>query len=340
METLQLLGVALGMATLAGINLYLTVFVTGLVIQQHWIVLTPAYTQLQILGNPVIVAVAGVLYFVEFFADKVPWVDSLWDSLHTVIRPIGAALIAVRVLGEPNPIFDVLIALVGGGAALLTHSVKAGTRLVANTSPEPFSNVALSVGEDVVVLAGLSLINWDPLVALAVFGLLLSTIIYYLPKLYRASKVILWLIWKKLCAPARDADPVVLSKELSSDADMLLSRINPLNEKVEWAVPCLSGSAPKLPRNVFGYLVAMESKQLHFVARNGKLSQTFDLTGFKVTHEPKFLSENMVLYRESGGRDAKSTFVFDRGMRPIVKAAVEALRSKTAEQPTEQPEPL
>lgn len=327
METLQLLGVALGMATLAGINLYLTVFVTGLAIQQHWIVLSPAYGQLEILGNPAIVLVAGVLYFVEFFADKIPWVDSLWDTLHTVIRPIGAAFLAVRVLGEPSPVFDVIVGLLGGGAALLTHSVKAGTRLVANASPEPFSNVALSVGEDLAVLGGLSLINWNPLVALVVFGLLLSVIIYYLPKFYRGAKVILWLVWKKLRAPARHEDPVVLPRELTSDADMLLSRINPLGEKLQWAVPCLSGSNPKLPRNVFGYLVGMESKQLHFVARNGRVSQTLDMGGLKVIHEPKFLSENLVIYGEAG----KYTFVFERGMRPLVKAAAEALRERIGE---------
>lgn len=331
METLQLLGVALGMATLAGINLYLTVFVTGLAIQQHWILLSPAYGQLEILGNPAIVIVAGILYFVEFFADKVPWVDSLWDSLHTVIRPIGAAMLAVRVLGEPNAVFEIIVALLGGGAAFLTHGVKAGTRLVANASPEPFSNVALSVGEDMVVLAGLSLIHWNPVVALVVFGLVISTIIYFLPKFYRASKVILWLVWKKLRAPARSSEAVVLPKELCSNADLLLSRLNPLNEQVIWAVPCLSGSTPRLPKNIFGYLVATEKslQQLHFLSRNGKVSQTLDLLGFKVTHEPKFLSENVVLYR---GKGDKHVFVFDRGMRPMVLELVEVLRQRIATQ--------
>ena len=103
MERLNLLGVALGLACLAGINLYLTVFVVGLAINQHWIVLSPAYQSLQILGNPVIVSVAGVLYFLEFFADKIPWMDSAWDAVHTIIRPIGGALLAIQVLGAPRP---------------------------------------------------------------------------------------------------------------------------------------------------------------------------------------------------------------------------------------------
>ena len=103
MERLNLLGVALGLACLAGINLYLTVFVVGLAINQHWIVLSPAYQSLQILGNPVIVSIAGVLYFLEFFADKIPWMDSAWDAVHTIIRPIGGALLAIQVLGHSTP---------------------------------------------------------------------------------------------------------------------------------------------------------------------------------------------------------------------------------------------
>jgi hypothetical protein len=91
METLQTLGIALGLASLAGLNLYLTVFATGLSIQQGWVTLAPQYQQLDILAHPAIIAIAGVLYLLQFFADKVPWVDSLWDGIHTVIRPVGGA---------------------------------------------------------------------------------------------------------------------------------------------------------------------------------------------------------------------------------------------------------
>nr|MDQ2659508.1 DUF4126 domain-containing protein [Verrucomicrobiota bacterium] len=100
MEQLNLLGVALGLAALAGINLYLTVFVTGLAVNQHWITLAPQYQSLGVLGHPAIVTIAGVLYFLEFFADKIPWIDSAWDAVHTIIRPIGGALLAIQVLGH------------------------------------------------------------------------------------------------------------------------------------------------------------------------------------------------------------------------------------------------
>ncbi|HEV3410737.1 MAG TPA: DUF4126 domain-containing protein, partial [Chthoniobacterales bacterium] len=117
MEQLNLLGVALGLAALAGINLYLTVFATGLAINQHWITLAPQYQSLEVLGHPAIVIVAGILYFLEFFADKIPWVDSAWDAVHTVIRPIGGALLAVQALGQTDPTFDIIVLLLGGGTS-------------------------------------------------------------------------------------------------------------------------------------------------------------------------------------------------------------------------------
>ena len=132
MDRFNLLGVALGLACLAGVNLYLTVFVTGLAINQHWIVLSPEYQPLAILCEPLILWIAGTLYVLEFFADKVPWVDSAWDTVHTIIRPIGGALLAIRVLGQTNPAFDVVVALAAGGASFVTHSAKASTRLVTN----------------------------------------------------------------------------------------------------------------------------------------------------------------------------------------------------------------
>src|SRR3954453_17287451 len=143
--------VALGLAALAGINLYLTVFATGLAIHFHWITLAPQYQSLEILGNPWIIAIAGILYFLQFFADKIPWVDSIWDAVHTVIRPIGGALLAIQVLGHPSPTMSILTALLGGGISLVSHTAKAATRLTSNTSPEPFSNIALSFGEELAV---------------------------------------------------------------------------------------------------------------------------------------------------------------------------------------------
>src|SRR5260221_13532215 len=179
MQVLQTLGVALGLASLAGLNLYLTVFVTGLAIQQHWIDVSQTYPELAILAHPAILIVSGVLYLLQFFADKVPWVDSLWDAVHSFIRPIGGAFLALRVLGTADPTIEVVAALLAGGVTFTTHSMKAGTRLIVNHSPEPFSNIALSVGEDAAVLGGPFLIKHDPLLALIVFSLLLLALGYW-----------------------------------------------------------------------------------------------------------------------------------------------------------------
>src|SRR5262245_24255662 len=142
MEALATLGRTLGFSFAAGINLYATVAILGLASRYGWVALPP---QFQIFDNNLVIGAAIVLYVVEFVADKVPWVDSVWDAVHTVIRPIGGALIAVSTVGDVSPGMEGLVALLGGTLAAGSHFTKAGTRAVANTSPEPFSNWILSI---------------------------------------------------------------------------------------------------------------------------------------------------------------------------------------------------
>jgi len=169
METLSMLGIALGFATLSGINLYLTTFLAGLAVRFNWINLADKYENLEILANPWIIGVAGVLFLVEFFADKIPWLDSSWDAVHTFIRPIGGTLLALTALGEMDPVVSVIAALLGGGTTLITHATKAGGRLLINMSPEPVSNTVASLGEDGLVLGGLGLMAGAPVIAFFVF---------------------------------------------------------------------------------------------------------------------------------------------------------------------------
>ena len=203
MERLDLLSVALGLAALAGVNLYLTVFATGLAIHFHWITLAPQYQSLEVLGNPWIISIAGVLYLLEFFADKIPWVDSIWDAVHTVIRPIGGALLAIQVLGHPSPAFTVIIALLAGGTSLIAHTAKAATRLASNTSPEPFSNIGLSLGEDAAVLGGLTLVHFSPLLALIIFLIAIGAFFYFARRILRSIKGKIGVARKKLDEPSR-----------------------------------------------------------------------------------------------------------------------------------------
>ena len=337
MEQLQLLGIALGLATLSGLNLYLTVFATGLALQQHWITLAPQYQSLDILAHPAVLIISGTLFLLQFFADKIPWVDSLWDAVHTVIRPIGGALLAIRVLGTPDPVYDVIVAILAGGVTLVAHSAKSGIRLVANHSPEPFSNIGLSVAEDAIVLGGLGLIAHDPILALIVFSLTLLVLAYVGPRIFRTLKVNLWLLWRKLASPAEDHSDAELPAQLPAEHHIIFHAKNLLGEKVEWAVPCVSVSAKRIPGNVFGHLVAtsQDRDRVWFVGKQGwrRIAEELDLTTYKVVHESKFLSENVVLY--SLERKPKYCFVFDRTRGSLVKKVARSIQERLA--PTEVP---
>jgi len=183
MDLLMTLGRTLGFSAAAGINLYATVAILGLASRYGWVTLPP---QFKVFDNDVIIIVALVMYVVEFLADKIPWVDSVWDLIHTVIRPVGGALIAVAALGQASPTVEGLVALLGGTVAAGTHLTKAGTRVMVNASPEPFSNWTLSLLEDVFVV-GLGLLTLKyPLLALGVAVVLLVFIIIFARVLLRA----------------------------------------------------------------------------------------------------------------------------------------------------------
>ena len=170
MEILTTFGRTLGFSLAAGVNLYATVAVLGLASRYGWVELPE---QFKAFDNPWIIGIASALYLIEFVADKIPWIDSLWDSVHTVIRPIGGALIAVAALGHASPFFQVLTALVGATVAAGGHLTKAGARVAINTSPEPFTNWIASLLEDVFVV-GLSLLTLKfPILALLVCAIIL-----------------------------------------------------------------------------------------------------------------------------------------------------------------------
>ena len=175
MEALATLGRTMGFSLAAGINLYATVAILGLTQRFGWVTLPE---QFKVFDHDWVIAVAGLLYVVEFVADKVPWIDSIWDSIHTLIRPVGGALIAVASLGDASPLVTGLIALLGGTVAASSHASKAATRVAANASPEPFSNWFLSFAEDFFVI-GLSFLTLKfPLLALAVSAVILILIVW------------------------------------------------------------------------------------------------------------------------------------------------------------------
>jgi hypothetical protein len=183
MDALVTLGRTLGFSFAAGLNLYATIAMLGLASRYGWVALPSEY---RVFDNDWVIGIALVLYVVEFFADKIPWLDSAWDALHSAIRPLGGAFIAVSTLGDASPAAKVAAALLGGTVAASSHLTKAGTRVVANASPEPFSNWFLSLGEDAFVLGLGYLALQHPLVALGVSVVALTLIAVFAAAILRA----------------------------------------------------------------------------------------------------------------------------------------------------------
>ena len=169
MEVIALLGRTAAFSFAAGINLYATVAILGLVSRFKWVQLPP---QFSVFDNDLVIGIGLLLYVVEFFADKIPYLDTAWDLVHTAIRPLGGAFLAVASLGEASPAAQGLAALLGATLAAGSHLTKAGTRAVANASPEPFSNWALSLGEDGLVVGLGVLALTHPVAALVVTAVL------------------------------------------------------------------------------------------------------------------------------------------------------------------------
>jgi hypothetical protein len=177
-----LLALAAGLGWAAGLRLYTVMFVVGAAGYSGLVVLPPG---LHLLQHPLVFGAAGVMLFVEFFADKIPWLDSAWDTLHTFIRiPAGAAL-AAMVFGGQGLEWQTAMALLGGTLAAGTHFTKAGARAMINTSPEPFSNIAASTGEDLAVVTGLWLMFAHPWIMLGLLTLLVALMLWLLPRLWR-----------------------------------------------------------------------------------------------------------------------------------------------------------
>jgi Domain of unknown function (DUF4126) len=195
MGIVEILGVAGSVSLLAGWRIYLCVFATGLAMRIGWIDVPQHLQTLDVLANNWVLAASGVGLIAEFFADKIAWIDSIWDAVHTAIRPVGGAVLALALVDASDPAWQVVTLLLGGGAALMSHSAKAGTRAVVNASPEPFSNIAVSTGEDVVTGGLLVLALANPaaavvvaiiLAAAAVFALILARRV--LAKLFGVAK--------------------------------------------------------------------------------------------------------------------------------------------------------
>ena len=185
MGTIEALSLAMGTAWTSGINLYATVAALGIANRLEMIQLPQ---NLEVLSHPGVIAIACIMYFIEFFADKVPYLDTGWDALHTFIRVPAGAILAARSLGDLNPALELMALLAGGSIALIAHATKATTRLAINASPEPFSNWAASITEDLTVFGSLWLMFNHPIVMIILVLVFLALVAWLVPKIYRLAK--------------------------------------------------------------------------------------------------------------------------------------------------------
>jgi Domain of unknown function (DUF4126) len=188
MGIIEILGLAGSLSLLSGWRFYLTIFATGVAMHFDIVPLPENLQMLDVLANPWVLGLSALGAVAEFFADKIAWLDSIWDGLHTLIRPVGGALLALAVVDSSDPTWQVIAFLLGGGAALASHATKATARAAVNTSPEPFSNVVVSTVEDVATGGLLVLAFANPVAALVIALSLLALAIWGLWAGYRAFR--------------------------------------------------------------------------------------------------------------------------------------------------------
>lgn len=200
MEAVNIIALSMGAAWASGINLYATIFMLGYMGLTGNIVLPD---ELQVLSDPLVMTAAGFMYCVEFFADKMPGVDTGWDSLHTFIRIPAGAMLAASAVGDVTPAVELSAALLGGTLAAGSHATKAGSRLLINTSPEPVTNWGASISEDLLVIAGLWTALNHPVLFLIALAVFIVVMIWLLPRLWRLIKALFHQIgsWLGLCEP-------------------------------------------------------------------------------------------------------------------------------------------
>ena len=182
---IKTIALTMGVAWASGINLYAAILVLGLLGSTGNVVLPP---ELQILTHPAIIGAAGLMYAVEFFADKIPGIDNTWDTIHTFIRIPAGAILAAGAVGPVNPALTVAVAILGGGLAAGSHATKAGSRILINASPEAGTNRLVSVTEDAVVVAGLWTAFYYPWLFLFLLFAFLGFMIWLLPKIWKGIK--------------------------------------------------------------------------------------------------------------------------------------------------------
>ena len=188
MTAMEVLALAASTSLLAGWRLYLVTLVTGLAMKFGWVDLPQHLAALDVLASPWVIGAAALGTIAEFFADKIAWVDSAWDAIHSFIRPLGGALLSLAIVDSADPSWQIASFLLGGGGAFVAHAGKAGARTLVNASPEPFSNVAVSTAEDVATGGLLALAIANPIAAALIAAILVVASLWLVVAARRALR--------------------------------------------------------------------------------------------------------------------------------------------------------
>jgi hypothetical protein len=191
MSAAEIVALAASISLLAGWRLYLIVFATGIAMKYGWVAFPDHLRALDVLANNWVIGIAGVGAVAEFFADKIAWVDSAWDAIHSFIRPLGGAMLSLAIVDAGDPAWQVASFLLGGGAAFFAHAGKAGARTLVNTSPEPFSNIVVSTGEDVATAGLFAMAIANPIAAALIAIILVILSLWLVIEARRALKRLL-----------------------------------------------------------------------------------------------------------------------------------------------------
>lgn len=265
MEIIAKLGSLLGLSFIAGINLYATVAVVGLCKKFELVHGLPP--EFDILANEAVLAVAILLYFLEFLMDKVPGLDTLWDSIHTVIRPLGGAMLAVLQVGEATPAMEVIVFMLGASLASAAHITKAGTRLIINTSPEPFSNIFVSLAEDAGVIGFSYLSLAYPKVSFILTLLCLALIGLFMPLILRTIRMLFAALYFKMNSFLFQESAWTASRSLPYSLDAFFDQHRDPEEKFLWTGQAYAIKVPKMSRHERIHVI-ITSKKMHFLHRH------------------------------------------------------------------------
>ncbi len=270
MEAISILGTLLGLSFISGINLYATIAAVGICIKSNLVSNYPP--ELSVLANNFVIASALVFYGLEFVTDKIPGLDTLWDLLHTFIRPLGGAFLAFLSLANGSPVAEVFAFMLGSFIAGLAHLTKAGTRLVVQLSPEPVSNVIASLGEDVFTVGYGYFVLKFPAVAFFCTIILIALILFIMPKILRLTTIIASLVFYKLTGRYRKLADF---SSVPQFWDEHWKKVRDLDEKSLWSGPAFVKNVSGMPRFKKGWLIVSENGVYFYTKKFGRVKYAF-----------------------------------------------------------------